>query len=94
MLAVFIFGTVCAGAALGSRYKVFVLLPAMLLASAASIIAGIAIGYDTRTIVAATLAMLTVMQLGYITGAMLTAMSWVSSQGTKLRPAFHPRRQF
>ena len=91
MLAVFIFGAVCTGAALGSRYKVFVLLPAMLLASPASIIADIAIGYDARTIVAATLAMLTSMQLGYVAGCLVPR---ISSQRTKLRPAFHPRRQF
>ena len=72
MLAIVILGAV-AGAVLASHFKIFVLGPAMLLACAATVVAGCVSGMDAHTIVVAVLAVFVSLQLGYVAGGVAAA---------------------
>ncbi len=64
---------VLAGAALGLRYKVFVLVPAVTLAMIFAAIAGIAQGDHLGSIILAMLILGTTVQFGYLTGIAIHA---------------------
>ncbi len=57
-----------AGIAVGLRFRVVVLVPAILLVSVVNILANVANGNDARTTILATLAVVAAMQFGYIAG--------------------------
>ena len=66
--AIVIFGFV-AGAILGSRFRVFVLAPAMLFASVSTVSVSFANGVNLLTSFLAVLAVLASLQCGYVGGA-------------------------
>ena len=72
MLAIIVLGAV-AGALLGSHFKMFVLGPAILLASFAAVAAGFTSHFDAHTIVLGALATLAALQFGYVVGGVAAA---------------------
>lgn len=62
-----------AGAALGLRYKVFVLVPAVMLAMIFAAMAGIAHGDHLGSIILATAILGATVQIGYLTGIVMHA---------------------
>jgi hypothetical protein len=72
MLAIAIFGA-AVGVVLGSRYKMIVLVPAMVLASVATFAVGFASGADPHSIVVAILAIVVSLQFGYVSGGVAAA---------------------
>jgi hypothetical protein len=72
---------VFAGAALGLRYKVFVLVPAVTLAMIFAAMAGIAHGDHLGSIILAMAILGATVQLGYLTGIVMHAVAgpiWAS----------------
>jgi hypothetical protein len=72
MLAIIVLGT-AVGAILGSHFKIFILGPAFLLASSATVVAGLIGKVDAHTIVLALLAILAALQFGYVVGGVAAA---------------------
>ena len=60
------------GAILGLRFKVFVLAPAMLIVGGCAIIAGMLAGHDARLVVLIVAGTLALLQIGYISGCLLS----------------------
>jgi hypothetical protein len=63
--------TLCIGSALGLRFKIFVLLPAILLGLLVGTAYGIAHGETTWSITLTNVVGATCLQLGYLSGALL-----------------------
>ena len=61
----------CIGSALGVRFRIFVLLPAILLGLLVSIACGLALGMTIWSITLTTVVGATCLQFGYLGGAML-----------------------
>ena len=72
MIAIIVFGAV-AGALLGSHFKMFILGPAILLASFVTAVAGLTSHFDAHTIVLGVLATLAALQFGYVVGGVAAA---------------------
>jgi hypothetical protein len=75
---------VLAGTALGLRYKVFVLVPAVTMAMVFAAMAGIAHGDHLGSIILAVVILGVTVQFGYLTGAAIHAAAgqiWTSSTG-------------
>ena len=72
MLAIIVLGAV-AGALLGSHFKMFILGPAILLASFVTAVAGLTSHFDAHTIVLGVLATLAALQFGYVVGGVVAA---------------------
>jgi hypothetical protein len=83
------FITCCAlaGAVLGLRYKVLVLVPAIGLALLVTVVTGSARADGAWAIVAACVAVATVVQIGYLTGT-LTHVVMAGARGARLRRAW------
>jgi hypothetical protein len=79
MLAIAIFGA-AVGAVLSLRYRMVVLMPAMVFASAATLAVGFASGANPHSIVLAILAILASLQFGYVAGGL--AAAYLSVQTT------------
>lgn len=92
MVVLLIIGT-AVGVILGLRLTVFVLVPAMLLATAVTIARGIASGHDSRVIALAVLATLASVQIGYIVGCSLSALLRVRITGWHRRPKGEPKEK-
>jgi hypothetical protein len=71
MVAVLIIICTLSGVVLGLRFKVFVLAPAMLLATAVTIASGIMRGHAPSFVALATLGTLVSLQIGYLVGSVL-----------------------
>jgi H+/Cl- antiporter ClcA len=69
------FACFAAGTLLGTRFRVAVLVPAMLVTMAAVLSFGILNGQEVSLIVASQLAALTALQLGYISSAIIATRS-------------------
>ena len=72
MLAIIVLGA-ASGALLGSHFKMFILGPAILLASFATVAAGFTSHFDAHTIVLGVLATLAALQFGYVVGGVAAA---------------------
>lgn len=83
--------TLCIGSALGLRYKIFVLLPAILLGLFVCTAYGIAHGTTTWSIVLTNVVGATCLQLGYLSGALLKVLVFAERfDGTKSSPSARP----
>jgi hypothetical protein len=80
MVILLIIGTAVA-VILGSCFRVFVLVPVMLLATAVTIAIGTVSGHDSRVIALATLETLALLQVGYFVGCILRALLRVGITG-------------
>ena len=78
-----------AGAVLGLRFKVLVLVPAIGLAVLIVVVSGVARADGTWAIVGAAAAVATVLQIGYLAGT-LTRFAIASGRGGRPRPAATP----
>jgi hypothetical protein len=87
MILIIILGAV-AGAVLGSHFRVFVLGPAILLVSAATVTACFTRGIDAHTIVLDALAVLLSLQFGYVIGGV--AATYFRVQTKLPRPTWTP----
>jgi hypothetical protein len=82
---------VLAGTALGLRYKVFVLVPAVTLAMIVAAVAGIAHGDHLGSIILAVAILGATVQFGYLTGIAIHAVAgqiWTSSTAGR-NPQLH-----
>jgi hypothetical protein len=64
-----------AGTLLGARFRVAILLPALLVSAAAILFRGILSGQDASFIIASMIVALTTLQLGYLSTAIMTFRS-------------------
>jgi hypothetical protein len=86
---------VLAGAALGLRYKVFVLVPAVTLAMIFAAMAGIAHGNHLASIILAMVILGATVQFGYLTGIMIHAAAGpilatlIRGRGSQLNSQMH-----
>jgi hypothetical protein len=86
---------VLAGAALGLRYKVFVLVPAVTLAMIFAAMAGIAHGNHLGSIILAMVILGATVQFGYLTGIMIHAAAGpilatlIRGRGSQLNSQMH-----
>jgi Mn2+/Fe2+ NRAMP family transporter len=85
---------VVTGIALGLRYKVLILVPAVLFVMILAIVIGIARADGVWSIVLATVVVVTAVQLGYSGRRRDTRNNCSNFPPTERRPQFRPRPQF
>jgi hypothetical protein len=86
-MTMFIICCALAAAVLGLRYKVLVLAPAIGFALLVTVVAGIARADGTWAILAASAAVATVVQIGYLAGT-LVRFTIAGARGARLRRAW------
>jgi hypothetical protein len=89
MVAVLIIICTLSGVVLGLRFKVFVLAPAMLLATAVTIASGIMRGHAPSFVALATLGTLVSLQIGYLVGSVLLYLPMRTTPHYRLSGLWH-----